>query len=343
MKRLFLNILIIFFVAGTTVLLFRFILGGDEDIWICRNGEWIRHGKPSTSKPTSSCTKNNQVKKERATPKEIAEIFYSWYLEQNTNPLTSGAYKTSGYLTDSFREKIDETLASLEQGGIDPFLCSQDKPNLISFEQQKIDGGNTTVKAIGRLGENTTAFKVLLQLVNNEWKINEVNCNAETDQQEHPKSVTTITQYFQNSGRANGLTDCGLVYGAERNIEETSGNDQIITVSLRELFKGPNTAERQGGYSSLFSSKTKDILISVKVINRMAYVNLKDFRKIIPNASASCGSAEFFAEVGETVKHYRTADKVIYAINGDPEPFYEFMQTGCSKENSYCDKKPFMN
>jgi hypothetical protein len=29
----------------------------NEDSWICSNGEWIAHGNPSTSKPTSPCDK----------------------------------------------------------------------------------------------------------------------------------------------------------------------------------------------------------------------------------------------------------------------------------------------
>jgi hypothetical protein len=30
----------------------RFIFGGPEDTWICSNGQWVMHGKPSVSKPT---------------------------------------------------------------------------------------------------------------------------------------------------------------------------------------------------------------------------------------------------------------------------------------------------
>jgi len=33
----------------------RFILGGDEDTWLCEGGQWIRHGQPSASKPVGGC------------------------------------------------------------------------------------------------------------------------------------------------------------------------------------------------------------------------------------------------------------------------------------------------
>ena len=28
---------------------------GDEDAWLCQNGEWIKHGQPSAPRPTSGC------------------------------------------------------------------------------------------------------------------------------------------------------------------------------------------------------------------------------------------------------------------------------------------------
>ena len=33
--------------------------------------------------------------------------------------------------------------------------------------------------------------------------------------------------------------------------------------------------------------------------------------------------------------------RVIYAIEGDPALFYEWMQLGCSEANDYCDRAPF--
>ena len=33
----------------------RFIFGGDEDLWICQNGQWVSHGKPSYPKPENPC------------------------------------------------------------------------------------------------------------------------------------------------------------------------------------------------------------------------------------------------------------------------------------------------
>jgi hypothetical protein len=33
----------------------RFVLGGDEDTWICANNQWVKHGNPSAAMPTTIC------------------------------------------------------------------------------------------------------------------------------------------------------------------------------------------------------------------------------------------------------------------------------------------------
>ena len=37
------------------LLIVRFVLGGNEDTWLCQNGQWVKHGNPSKSAPTSGC------------------------------------------------------------------------------------------------------------------------------------------------------------------------------------------------------------------------------------------------------------------------------------------------
>lgn len=33
----------------------RFVLGGNEDAWLCQDGQWVQHGNPSTPQPTEPC------------------------------------------------------------------------------------------------------------------------------------------------------------------------------------------------------------------------------------------------------------------------------------------------
>jgi hypothetical protein len=43
----------------------------NEDDWICANGEWIAHGKPSAPKPISFCEKSCTLDSECETPGEF--------------------------------------------------------------------------------------------------------------------------------------------------------------------------------------------------------------------------------------------------------------------------------
>jgi len=36
-------------------LFLRFVIGGPEDDWICRDGQWIKHGVPSAPMPSVEC------------------------------------------------------------------------------------------------------------------------------------------------------------------------------------------------------------------------------------------------------------------------------------------------
>jgi hypothetical protein len=82
------------------------------------------------------------------------------------------------------------------------------------------------------------------------------------------------------------------------------------------------------------------------VSERSPYIDLVDIRPLMPAANTSCGQQAFFAEVETTLRNaLRSAaypvERVIYAIEGDPAAFYEWMQLGCSEANDHCDRSPF--
>ncbi len=150
----------------------------------------------------------------------------------------------------------------------------------------------------------------------------------------------TVTIYFNNT-ELNPEAECDQVFPVERDI---SPEKDPLRAALQELFQGPTSSEAEEGYTSFFSKETEDILIDVKVEGGTAYLNLQDIRGIIPGVSSSCGSQEFFAEVGQTVRAQApNVEKVLYAIEGNPEPFYEWVQLGCQEFNDFCDPAPFQD
>jgi|GEM_PF-239766 len=150
-----------------------------------------------------------------------------------------------------------------------------------------------------------------------------------------------VEVYFGNS-RLNPEADCSAVFAVTRTVP---ADVHPTAAALDALFSGPTASEESGDYHSWFSEETANALLGLNTASDgTAYVNLADLRRVIPNASTSCGSQQFFAEVETTL---RAADpdigRVIYAIEGDPRPFYEWMQIGCTPENDNCDPAPFRN
>jgi hypothetical protein len=86
-------------------------------------------------------------------PQEATENFYAWYLDYigprsgapMHNPLVDGAYRTSGYLTPQFVQKVDELVAGFDRGGYDPFLLAQDVPEWVKVTTAAINGERATV------------------------------------------------------------------------------------------------------------------------------------------------------------------------------------------------------
>ena len=150
--------------------------------------------------------------------------------------------------------------------------------------------------------------------------------------------TSTLTLYFANTELNPGLLDCSQVHPVERAVPAAP---EPAEAALNLLFAGPTEEESAEGYVSTFSTATRSILKSVRIEGDTAYVNLVDVRPILSSVSSSCGSSAFFAEVENTLKGVAPITRVLFAIEGEPATFYEWVQLGCSAENDYCDNSPF--
>lgn len=152
-----------------------------------------------------------------------------------------------------------------------------------------------------------------------------------------------IAVYFPNTETDPNFTNCNTVYPTERDVSVSSSASQseILEAALGQLFQGPTAAEQQDGFVSVFSADTSGILKNAFIQNQTAYVNLTDIRLLLSTVSTSCGSADFLAEVEATAKQFTGVNRILFAINEDPETFYEWIQIGCSAENDNCDAAPY--
>jgi hypothetical protein len=49
-------ILAVILALGALVFVLRFVIGGNEDTWICVDGKWVKHGNPNVPAPQTGCT-----------------------------------------------------------------------------------------------------------------------------------------------------------------------------------------------------------------------------------------------------------------------------------------------
>jgi hypothetical protein len=136
----------------------------------------------------------------------------------------------------------------------------------------------------------------------------------------------------QGSARAVGVEiyaprdspgrNCARVFPLARTVPAPA----VLTGTMRALLRGPTAAERARGYGGWFSAKTAGMLRSVRITNGVAYVDFRNFSRVIPNASSSCGSAMLLAQLDRTAKQFPTVRRTVYFFNGSAQAFYEWLQ-----------------
>jgi len=148
----------------------------------------------------------------------------------------------------------------------------------------------------------------------------------------------TVKVYFHPDKVDPQWDDCNKVHAVARTIPKTAS---VATAALRELLKGPSPDEAKE-FSGFGPPETSGILKSVNVKDGTAYVN---FTKLalqqMGNATTSCGGG-FFAMADATLMQFSTIKKVVYAIEGSTNDFYEWVQVGeCPYGKKHCAASNF--
>jgi putative hemolysin len=133
------------------------------------------------------------------------------------------------------------------------------------------------------------------------------------------QAMTTVELYFSNETLGD---PCGEVFPVPRQVPA----DTPPVEAVAALLAGPTPDEQAQGYGGWFSAETEGMLRSVGVADGTVRVDLADLRPVIPNASTSCGSAVLLAQLDRTLLQFPGIDATIYAIDGSPEIFYEWLQ-----------------
>jgi hypothetical protein len=134
--------------------------------------------------------------------------------------------------------------------------------------------------------------------------------------------VMTVKVYFHER-TPSAESDPRRVVPVTRTVPRSP---KVATAALTELLRGPSARERAAGYWSFFSADTAGMLRGVRVDAGTAVADFHDFRRVIPNASSSYGSAALLAELDTTLGQFPTVKRTLYAFDGNVAAFYEWLQ-----------------
>ncbi len=337
------------FVLFTVIIVFIFIVSfsvisnfyNKKNTWLCVNGDWVKQGNPKEDTPDTPCPSQSDTKISPAVtkdlqinenPDKVVFEFYDWYISKGSVDTVEN-YKERSELSPEFISRMETSFNVVETKDNNTFLCTSEIPLSFQTGVSNIQEDKSIVKVENLYKDGKLIIPIEMRLLDGKWKIIGILCE-QSQYIQNQANKKQIVIYFNNKKVAGNSNECGLVYGIERTI--TPSDDQAKDVLLH-LFSGPTYSEKSKGYSSMFSEKTANILKSIKIVNRVAYINLNDIRSLMTEVSSSCGSKEFITAVDETLRNNKLADKAIFAINSSVEAFYEWIQIGCVPENYNCD------
>ena len=152
-------------------------------------------------------------------------------------------------------------------------------------------------------------------------------------------ATMTVKLYFHNEKLNPEMEDCNKVFPTVRTIPKTTA---VARAALDELFKGVTEEEKSKGFWSFDPDATRGVIRSLNVKKGAAYLNFtKRAFETLGNATTSCGSG-FFATIEETLTQFPTIKKVYYAVEGNTNDFYEWVQVGeCPHGKKHCAKSNF--
>jgi hypothetical protein len=293
MKKIFIVSIIIILSAAALMAGIRF-LSGDEDTWICDNGEWVKHGNPSAPKPLTECgtqaespvkvefPKSGDIVK---SPLEIkGEARGNWFFEasfpvvligSDEKIITQGiATAKSDWMTENFvpfEAKLEFSTPAVSEGFL---ILKKDNPS--------------------GLPENDAEVKIPVQF-------------------ETTGETRTVKVFFSNNN-LDPEVSCNKVFAVERTIPKTQA---VAQAALEELLKGVTEAEKTNGY---FTSINDGVEIKSVALNFNTGTIRADFSDQLEfQVGGSCRVSAIGAQITETLKQFNTVENVIISINGRTE------------------------
>lgn len=325
MKKAILFVIFILLLGLLTVLSLRLITA--EDNWICVNGQWIKHGNPSASKPTTECS-----------------IFGANYWS-----CKDGVWQKFGNPTEP-RPSSPCERATTTPGLKDKIVVDSPSPNTVITSPLVVTGkarGNWYFEASFPVKLLDSSGKIIAQTAAQaqgdwmtedfvpfraqvEFKAGELASGTLVLERDNPSGLpqnaeqinipvllasqkkTSVRVYFGNTKLNPGAEDCTKVYPIVRMVVPT---EAIGRAALEELLKGPSDEEKAQGF---FTSLNSGVAINkLNINNGIAVVDFSP--KLEEAVGGSCRVAAIRSQISTTLKQFSAVKEVVISINDRTE------------------------
>jgi len=278
-----------------------------EDGWLCKDGQWIKHGNPSVAMPTTGCgEKPTTPNPDKPQPDENTGVDKPKIPQNNANIIVeipkSGDELTSPFKITGqarvFENQFNYRLKDKDGNVLTEGAGYANAPDMGQFGNFDIDVNYT----------NPSDTAGNLEVFDNSAKD-----GSEIDMVSIPvklkaSDTLTIKVYF-NSSKLDPEVSCNKVFPVDRVIPKTVSTAKA---AVEELLKGPTENEKADGYTTSINPGVKLNKISITDGTATA-----DFDETLQyQVGGSCRVSSISAEITQTLKQFSSIKEVLITING---------------------------
>jgi putative hemolysin len=322
------------------------LFSGNEDTWLCQNGQWVKHGNPSAAMPSTGCGESaDQLNGTGlANPASVNCEEKGGRVDIRTDS-TGGQYGVCVFDGGKECEEWAMFRGECPVGGLPAKETSLTKPASgdLTMSPLEVEGtmpGNWYFEAVAGveildangkilgtaqaqaqtdwMTTGTVNFKSTVPFVYPSTATGTLVLNNDNPSglPENSRSEsypiifgTKVKVYFSNSEKNPGALDCSKVFAVERIVPKTQ---DIARAALGELLKGASENDKSEKY---FTSINDGVVIQkLTIANGTARV---DFDKAIEyQLGGSCRVSAIRAQIEETLKQFPTVKEVVISVDG---------------------------
>ena len=332
------NIILVIVFVLAAVFVLRFVIGGDEDNWLCENNQWVKHGNPTAAMPATGCgpvidnfddcvaagnivmeiyPEQCRTADGRTFTKNIGNELEKTDLIQVDNPRPNASVASpleiSGRARGSWFFEGDFPITITDANGKElGTAIAQAQSNGSAGSPQ----GWMTEEFVPFTAQLDFAVPVSDQGTLTLEKNNPSGLTANNDQLIIPvkfdlTETTKIQVYFDNN-QQNPAVDCSKVFPVERKIWKTPA---VARAALVELLKGPTETEKEQGFKTTLPQGVE--IKSLTIENGVAKADFNNQLQF--QVGGACLVTFIRSQITETLKQFPTVESVVISVDGQTE------------------------